>query len=128
MPISFHTKRRLVQGERIANKAAGMAVKGVLPAIAGITAAQELGVDLPTAAILAPYATIMAGRIASGFSSKRLRTRKIEEEKMSIRQALINLSENKLEEMNKKLREALTKKAAEKLEEKKLDIANKYFG
>lgn len=47
---------------------------------------------------------------------------------MSIRKALINLSENKLEEMNKNIREALAKKAAEKLEEKKLDIANKYFG
>jgi len=47
---------------------------------------------------------------------------------MSIRKALINLSENKLEEMNKNIRKALAKKAAEKLEEKKLDIANKYFG
>jgi hypothetical protein len=47
---------------------------------------------------------------------------------MSIRQALISLSENKLEEMNKNLREALTKKAAEKLEEKKVEMARKYFG
>ena len=47
---------------------------------------------------------------------------------MSIRQALINLSENKLEEMNKNLRAALTKKAAEKLEEKKVEMARKYFG
>ena len=47
---------------------------------------------------------------------------------MSIRKALINLSENKLEEMNKNIRKALAEKAAEKLEEKKLDIANKYFG
>ena len=47
---------------------------------------------------------------------------------MSIRQALINLSENKLEEMNKNLRKALTNKAAEKLEEKKVEMARKYFG
>lgn len=47
---------------------------------------------------------------------------------MSIRKALINLSENKLEEMNKNIRKALAEKAAEKLEEKKLDISNKYFG
>jgi len=46
---------------------------------------------------------------------------------MSIRKALINLSENKLEEMNKNIRESLIKKAAEKLEEKKVVMSHKYF-
>ena len=127
MPLSFQRRRQIVTGERLAKKVAGAVVKGALPTIAGITAAQESGVDLPTAAIVAPYAAIMAKRVAAGFSSKRLRRRPIKEEDMKIRQALISLSENKLEEMNKNLRQALTQKAAEMLEEKKMKMANKFF-
>lgn len=129
MALSFGTRRRIVTAERLAKKAANVAVKGVLPTIAGVTAAQELikPEDIPTAALVAgPVIAATADRI------RRIRPKPgpkppIKEEKMKIRQALIKLSENKLEEMSNNLRQALTQKAAETLEEKKAEMANKFF-
>ena len=125
LKLAVKAKRALLNFEPKLIKTTKRVVQAAPAAIVAGAAAQELQSDsLGQAAIIAPFAGIMAADVI-----RRIKPKKpLKEEEMKIREALINLSENKLEEMNKNIREAIIRKAADALEEKKIEIAKMFYG